>query len=44
MAAGLLRLWLQHRLAPVAFPASDAAVSEPQHEQLPEVSIPLVHA
>jgi glycosyltransferase involved in cell wall biosynthesis len=44
MAAGLLRLWLQHRLTPVTFPAADASVTEPQHEQLPEVLIPLVHA
>jgi hypothetical protein len=44
MAAGLLRLWLQHRLAPVMFPATGAAVSQPQDEQLPEASIPLVHA
>jgi glycosyltransferase involved in cell wall biosynthesis len=44
MAAGLLRLWLQHRLAPVAFPAAGAAVSEPQREQMPAASIPLMHA
>jgi hypothetical protein len=44
MAAGLLRLWLQHRLAPVTFPVAGAAVSQPQEEQMPESSISLVHA
>jgi glycosyltransferase involved in cell wall biosynthesis len=48
MAAGLLRLWLQHRLAPIARPAGEPLVREwhepaPTPEPAPEVPAALVH-
>jgi glycosyltransferase involved in cell wall biosynthesis len=43
MAAGLLRLWLQHRAVPVAPPAS-AAVAAPEPEPVTAPVVPLVHA
>jgi glycosyltransferase involved in cell wall biosynthesis len=47
MAAGLLRLWLQHRLAPVTAPADGAHRSEAEPEvepaPVPDAPAPLVH-